>query len=119
MPTARSLASGLFAAVALVAAGCGDDKKTDTGAGSSGTSLTDVAPRASKANIVGGNAAIEEYAQHAANDAASYWDSVFTKSSLTYAKPTTAVATQATDNGCGAQFDPAAKPFYLCESESG
>ena len=118
----RVLALGLTATLALVAAGCGDDKKSDsssTSSGSSKTIKTDVAPRTSKANIVGGDAAIEESAQKAANDAASYWDALFTKNNLTYAKPATAVATQATDNGCGAQFDPAAKPFYLCEAQDG
>lgn len=117
----RALALGLTASLAVFAAGCGDDKKTDTTSSSgSGAALkTDIEPRTSKANIVGGDAPIEEFAQRAANDATGYWDALFTKNDLTYAKPATAVATQATDNGCGDQFDPAAKPFFLCETESG
>ena len=117
----RAMATGLVACLALVAAGCGDDDKSDSGttASASAKPLTDVAPRTSKANIVGGNAAIEEFVQKAASDAISYWGDVFTKSGLQYSTPSAQVLAQAADNGCGGQFDPTTQAFFFCASEGG
>jgi predicted metalloprotease len=113
----RALATGLVACLALVAAGCGDDDKSDSGTTASAAPLTDVAPRTSKANLVGGNAAIEEFVAKASSDAIAYWGEVFTKSGLQYVTPTATVLAQAADNGCGAQFDPAKQAFFFCASD--
>ena len=121
----RILPLGLLAAVAVVAAGCGssDNSSTNSSTTSSGgsgkTITTDLPPRTSKANIVGGNAPIDEFAQKAANDAINFWTQIFQKNNIDYVAPTATVAMSATDNGCGAQFDPTTKAFYLCASQDG
>ena len=125
----RTFAVCLAASAALVAAGCGDDdddNKSDTGGATTeqqssaeGGALNDVEPRSAKPNLVGGSAPITEYAQQIGDDAIAYWEQVFQKSSLPYAKPTVAVLTSPGDNGCGGQLDPAKQPFFLCASAQG
>jgi predicted metalloprotease len=122
----RTIAAGALVAASLFAVGCGDD---DSGSSSSGSTamtapvtgkakaLTDVAPRAAKANVVGGDAPIAEFARNAAGDAVTYWTAVFEKSGVTYAQPSVNVLEAVGDNGCGEDFDPDAKPFFLCAED--
>jgi predicted metalloprotease len=119
----RTIAAGVLATASLFAAGCGDDDSGSSSSGSTATTaakakaLTDVAPRAAKANVVGGDAPIGEFARNAAGDAVNYWTAVFEKSGVTYAQPSVNVLETVGDNGCGEDFDPDAKPFFLCAEE--
>jgi predicted metalloprotease len=116
----RPLAACLLAAGALFAAGCGDDDSSDSGSTSetSAKALTDVEPRASKPNIAGGNAPIEELMSNAAGDASNYFNDVFTNSNLTYEAPDVQVVAQQTDS-CNGPFDPSSMSISLCAAEGG
>jgi predicted metalloprotease len=108
----RAPAAFLLATIALLASGCGDDEKK------SSKQLTDVAPRTAKANIVGGDAPIAEFAEKMAIDAMKYWSGVFAASKIDYVQPNLTVATAPATNPCGNDYLPdGAQAVYICSKD--
>lgn len=121
--TLRYLLASSLAVLCLGIAGCGDDEEsptsTNTGNTSAAKTLKDIEPRATKPNVVGGNAPIAELLSNAAGDAVGYWGQVFQNSNLPYEQPKLNIASSPTDDGCGGTFDPAQRPFFLCATDAG
>jgi predicted metalloprotease len=123
--TFRKFAACALAVAGLAVAGCGDDDEqgstgtTTTAENSSAKTISDIEPRATKPNIVGGGGPIDQFLTSVGNDAIGYWGQVFQNSNLPYKRPTIRVATAAGDNGCGEQFDPTQRPFFLCLGDQG
>lgn len=119
--TFRYLLASSLTVLVLGIAGCGDDEESGAATPSANTSakaLKDIEPRATKPNIVGGNAPIAELLNNAAGDAVGYWGQVFQNSNLPYAQPKLNIASSVSDDGCGGQFDPSQRPFFLCAGDT-
>jgi predicted metalloprotease len=126
--TFRTFAACALAVAGLAVAGCGDDEEPSSNGGTTtaenSTSanledIKDIEPRASKPNIVGGSGPIDEFLTTVGNDAIAYWGKVFEASDIPYQPPTINVLTTPGDNGCGEEFDPTKRPFFLCLSGEG